>query len=141
MNKGQVKASALNTSRTFFYGFGSILAMFFVSAVFDWFTDVNDNLSFGLPLLLVTYLWGGYLLSQKDKKSSKIAGGTIMAVGLLMHLLFLFSEYTTRAEAIRTTIILLLPLAGAGYIIFRRPAIQTILIWSGAILILTFAIA
>lgn len=123
------------------YAIISILIVLAVSSAFSEILNFNDNLSIGIPLLLVLYFWTGYFLEQRDKKPMKIAGFAFFILALFFNILFLFTHYPTQTEFIITTALLLLPLVEAVFIIFQRPSIPALLIWSAIVIFLTMGVA
>jgi len=79
---------------------------------------LNNNVTGGVPFLLICYFWGIFFLRKQGFK--KFLGIALFTLGVLLNLLLVSSPYNKQAEFISTRIFII-PAIGAGiFLIFRQ---------------------
>lgn len=79
---------------------------------------LNENVVFGVPMIMVFYFWGGYFLRKHGW--SKALGVILFLIAIIINLIFLSSPYNTVNEFKTTRIFLLFPFIAGIFLIMRK---------------------
>ena len=93
-----------------------VLLIFFVSAL--QYFKLNENVVFGVPVIMVFYFWGGFFLRKHGW--SKALGVILFLMAIIINLIFLSSPYNTVNEFKATRIFLLFPFLAGIFLIMRQ---------------------
>lgn len=93
-----------------------ILLISLVSAL--QYFKLNENVVFGVPVIMVFYFWGGYFL--KKHGWSKALGVILFLMAIIINLIFLSSPYNTVNEFKTTRIFLLFPFLAGTFLVIQQ---------------------
>ena len=79
---------------------------------------LNENVVFGVPVILAFYFWGGYFL--RKHRWSKALGVVLFLTAFFVNFIFLSSPYDTVNEFKTTRIFLLFPFVAGIFLIMQQ---------------------
>lgn len=105
-----------------------ILITFFLAISFGFILNhfkLNNNVSVGIPGILMFYFWGGYFLRKQDW--SKVLGIVLFLMAILLNFVFISSFNNTASEFKATRVFLLFPLLASIFLILRKGKISRLM--------------
>jgi hypothetical protein len=95
----------------------TLILLIFLVSVLQHF-KLNENVAYGVPVILTLYFWGGYFMRKHGW--GKTLGVVLYLVAFFINLVFLASPYNTVAEFKSTRIFLLFPFLAGIFLITQQ---------------------